>query len=238
MNKKEAEIFVLKKFGYNKESCQIRYCGNDNDQYEYRTPIRFPYIMTNPNGFLKVSEEEYREMAPDYKEKQTFVVNNKILPKFTSYDEAMEQNIVTDKNRQNESMTNLSQDTQLGISVLEGVLKEYTFNRGSRNRKVVNERLKKDGYTCQACTFRYENDGKYIIDCHHLTPISEGITITNINSLVSLCPTCHRIAHLKSPVPYNLDEIISIRKEQLQKQEKIGAWTRHVMKALAPKREK
>jgi 5-methylcytosine-specific restriction protein A len=92
----------------------------------------------------------------------------------------------------------------------------YEFDRiiksRKRNLKIIEERKKLDKHTCQACGFNLKVDKKPIIECHHLEPLSFGLRLTKIEDLVCLCPTCHRIAHLRSK-PYSVDEIKHIRNE-------------------------
>ena len=78
-----------------------------------------------------------------------------------------------------------------------------------RDGKLANLRKKKDNYTCQSCNKKYIVNNNYIIDCHHLTPMSLGSRKTELEDLISLCPTCHRIAHTRIP-PYNLSELRNI----------------------------
>ena len=75
-----------------------------------------------------------------------------------------------------------------------------------RDREVIKQRKEFDNYTCQACGYKKLINKKYIIECHHLTPISIGVRETTINDLVSLCPTCHRIVHLRQPI-YSIEEL-------------------------------
>jgi 5-methylcytosine-specific restriction protein A len=64
----------------------------------------------------------------------------------------------------------------------------------------------RDDFTCQACGFRLELNGRYVIEVHHVDPLSSGERESSLGDLVSLCPTCHRIAHLRS-LPYSVEEI-------------------------------
>jgi len=77
-----------------------------------------------------------------------------------------------------------------------------------RNVELVEKRKSIDKYTCQACGYLMKVESKYIIDCHHLEPISltNGERITTIDDLTTLCPNCHRIAHARKP-PLTLIEI-------------------------------
>ena len=90
----------------------------------------------------------------------------------------------------------------------------YEFDRKilsrHRNAGLVRQRKELDKYECKACGFSLNILGKWIIEVHHLYPFRvTGETITTINDLVSLCPTCHRISHTKN-LPYTVNEIKTI----------------------------
>lgn len=87
--------------------------------------------------------------------------------------------------------------------------KHLTTAKG-RDSQIAIDCKTRDGYTCQACHWQLHFDGKWIIDCHHKTPIKYGERETVLGDLVSLCPTCHRIAHLDNP-PLDLKDIRRIR---------------------------
>ncbi len=91
----------------------------------------------------------------------------------------------------------------------EGYRKDSTQMTSTRDRKLANARKKKDNYTCQSCKKQYKVNNKYVIDCHHLNPVSLGVRETRLDDLISLCPTCHRIAHTRTP-PYCLKELKEI----------------------------
>lgn len=83
----------------------------------------------------------------------------------------------------------------------------------ARNAGIAEARKKRDNYTCQACNFRLELGGRFVIEVHHVDPLAvAGETVTTIRDLVSLCPTCHRIAHLRSH-PYDVREIQELRSQ-------------------------
>ena len=97
---------------------------------------------------------------------------------------------------------------------LEGYKKDTYIFSTHRNKKIADERKQFDNFTCQSCGFSLSILGKFVIECHHLNPISEhGLVQTTIDDLVSLCPTCHRIAHLRKP-PYTPEEISVIQKQK------------------------
>jgi hypothetical protein len=93
--------------------------------------------------------------------------------------------------------------------VEEGLKQDKTARFRKRNAKIVALRKERDEYTCQACGFWLNANGKYIIDCHHTKPFdnSDQVRITVIEDLVCLCPTCHRIAHTRQYHPLSVQEI-------------------------------
>ncbi|WP_075478453.1 HNH endonuclease [Moritella viscosa] len=93
-------------------------------------------------------------------------------------------------------------------SAQEGYLQDRTLLSRKRDQKLVKQRKKMDNYQCQSCDFSLIIEGKSIIECHHLFPLNFGERDTKIEDLVCLCPTCHRIAHLRKN-PLNLEEIKS-----------------------------
>ena len=73
---------------------------------------------------------------------------------------------------------------------------------GSRNQSLAKQCKVRDKFACQACGFKLKLNGKYIVECHHKHPIGTGeVRETTLDDLISLCPTCHRIAHTrKEPI--------------------------------------
>lgn len=93
-------------------------------------------------------------------------------------------------------------------SVLEGIAKEITTSKRSRTRRYIEPVKARDGYKCQACGFSLSVNGSHILQVHHLNPLIEEVK-TTMNDLICLCPTCHFIAHKRTP-PYAPDEIKGI----------------------------
>jgi predicted HNH restriction endonuclease len=77
---------------------------------------------------------------------------------------------------------------------LEGDKEEITGYRIRRSAKLVKATKERDNYTCRACGFHFE---KQIVHVHHLDPISEykNPRETKLKDLITLCPTCHYLAH-------------------------------------------
>jgi len=82
-----------------------------------------------------------------------------------------------------------------------------------RSGEIMNKRKAKDEYTCQVCGFFLRTEKGYVIDCHHRDPIAKGERQTSLDDLISLCPTCHSIAHLNDNNPLSLDEIKKVRSD-------------------------
>jgi len=91
----------------------------------------------------------------------------------------------------------------------EGHKKDRNLLVTERDRQIVKKRKEKDDYTCQACNFRLNINGRFIIECHHKYSFKNSEDrVTHINDLICLCPTCHRIAHIQEP-PLSINEIKS-----------------------------
>lgn len=94
---------------------------------------------------------------------------------------------------------------------LEGYAVDRTFLQYARNATIAEERKRIDDYRCAACDFRLEIEGRFVIECHHLKPVAQsGEREVHIDELVSLCPTCHRIAHTRAE-PYSVAELKVLR---------------------------
>jgi hypothetical protein len=105
------------------------------------------------------------------------------------------------------ALNNTDQPPNTYDDAVEGQSQDHITTSLIRNRKIVQLRKEKDDYTCQACGFKLFANGINIIDCHHINPLSDtGMTLTSIDQLVCLCPTCHRIAHTRKN-PLSVEEI-------------------------------
>jgi len=90
---------------------------------------------------------------------------------------------------------------------MEGILQERRILSRTRNRLLAEARKERDQHTCQSCGFNKYIDGRSVIECHHLYPFRGAQPrVTDIDHLVSLCPTCHRLAHLRIP-PVRITEL-------------------------------
>lgn len=79
-------------------------------------------------------------------------------------------------------------------SDLEGEKDEVKGCRIRRSAKLVKKAKIRDRHRCRACDFYFENQ---IVHVHHLDPLREykRPKETKLQDLVTLCPTCHYLAH-------------------------------------------
>lgn len=92
--------------------------------------------------------------------------------------------------------------------ILEGITEEIFTSKRSRTRRFIEPVKLRDGYKCQACGLSLSVNGSSILQVHHLKPLVEEVK-TTMKDLVSLCPTCHFIAHKNTP-PYTISEVKEI----------------------------
>jgi 5-methylcytosine-specific restriction endonuclease McrA len=72
-----------------------------------------------------------------------------------------------------------------------------------RDPSLVIACLKRDEFRCRHCGFRIEAAQfrkvslaqSRILHAHHVRPLADGRRKTRLNSLITLCPNCHAIAH-------------------------------------------
>lgn len=100
------------------------------------------------------------------------------------------------------------QDNEMEGAVYTSLVRRR--ERSSRNRFLC---LSIHGHRCVICGFEpretYPTLGS-IIEVHHLQPLSALNAPREYDprrDLVPLCPNCHRMIHLRRPVPYSLEEL-------------------------------
>ena len=131
---------------------------------------------------------------------------SKTLQKFT---EVVKSTIILDNYLRSEM-----EEGEEILQGFEGKTTTHSIRQRKRNSKLLKHRKKHDDYKCQACGFKLKVKGSYVIECHHKNPLM-GEVITRLQDLISLCPTCHRIAHKQKPRPFGLDQIKEILKENI-----------------------
>lgn len=100
--------------------------------------------------------------------------------------------------------------------VLEGAVLHSVVRRRERNPRNRLLCIRIHGERCVACglepRLRYGAAGS-VIEVHHLQPLStlgEPRAYDPRTDLVPLCPTCHRAAHTRRPLPYSPRELRSL----------------------------
>lgn len=100
--------------------------------------------------------------------------------------------------------------------VVEGKRYLAEIQRLTRNQAIANQCKRRDNFTCQVCGMWLVVERKCIADCHHIAPLSQkgkdNKKITCVDDLVTLCPTCHRIAHTQTE-PLDVAAIKRIRQD-------------------------
>lgn len=112
-----------------------------------------------------------------------------------------------DEGRPSTHVLHFQIDSQRAI---EGYKRDQILYLAARDRALADQRKQLDNFSCRACGLRLSVENRFVIECHHLNPISLGQRDTSINDLVALCPTCHRIAHMREPI-YSVEEIARLR---------------------------
>lgn len=91
---------------------------------------------------------------------------------------------------------------------IEGYEKDLLMKVYARSAALAEQCKRRDNFTCQVCGLRLQVRGSYVVECHHLFPVAlAGEREVDLEDLVTLCPTCHRIAHTRRHIPLNLSEI-------------------------------
>lgn len=172
----------------------------------------FEYFKEIPSDYRKqvIDQKVYLDSNPTIqKAGYLFVVNatlDELQEKFINFlktlYESVEKRIELKPKRNVQKIFDLED-----LEAEEGYKQDKVYLYTKRNREIVDKRKELDNYTCQVCGFHLEIKGKHLIECHHKNPLSEGdVRITSINDLVSLCPTCHRIVHLRKP-HFTIEEV-------------------------------
>lgn len=93
-----------------------------------------------------------------------------------------------------EEFISISSDIDKEVKLSEGKKTKKEHEVRERNQLAVKQCKQRDNFVCQSCGFNFNN---MLVEAHHLTPQSnyDGEYEISKNDLITLCPTCHRIAH-------------------------------------------
>lgn len=87
--------------------------------------------------------------------------------------------------------------------VLYRLHRRYERDRKLVARKKAAVRKKTGRLACEVCDFESseEYDVEGVIDVHHVVPLHKiGESVTTMNDLALVCPTCHRVLHKHRPI--------------------------------------
>lgn len=98
-------------------------------------------------------------------------------------------------------------------ALMEGAVRLSTVRRRERNPRNRLLCLRIHGSNCMVCgldpALRYGDAGA-IIEVHHIQPLSSAAgerLYDPETDLIPLCPSCHRAAHTRRPMPWSPDEL-------------------------------
>ena len=97
--------------------------------------------------------------------------------------------------------------------MVEGRLMEDKVLRRVRNSAARQKCVEDSNFTCSVCGFNfykvYGEIGKNFIEVHHIKPLSSYNEEHEIlqSELVALCSNCHSMAHRRRPMPYSIEEL-------------------------------
>ncbi len=97
--------------------------------------------------------------------------------------------------------------------ILEGAVHVSVVRRRERNPRNRLLCLRIHGTACSVCGLdpaALYGDAGGIIEVHHIQPLSflgEPRTYDPENDLIPLCPSCHRAAHTRRPLPWSPEEL-------------------------------
>ena len=87
-------------------------------------------------------------------------------------------------------------------NLLEGGVTKVSVNIYERDKKAREACIKHFGCICKVCEFdfskKYGAVGEGFIHVHHIIPISEKLTVYEVNpikDLIPVCPNCHAMLH-------------------------------------------
>jgi len=93
------------------------------------------------------------------------------------------------------------------FKLFEGKSKQVLQNKYERNPFARKKCIEHYGYNCSVCGINFESKygeiGKNFIHIHHITPISEIKSLTEVNPIEDLrpvCPNCHAMIHRNNPI--------------------------------------
>jgi 5-methylcytosine-specific restriction protein A len=171
--------------------------GQPRAREVFEDPV-FRRLYQSQSATLRLLDDEAREAIADLELTETHAANAWI---------AIEDEIAM------ADRSDVSLDVQRAIERdLAGALEGETEDRRAKIKRraawladrFARERRKAGRLVCDNCAFdplalpdAYEIKARSCFDVHHTSPLDEGTRYTTTADFVLLCPTCHRLAHLR-----------------------------------------
>jgi hypothetical protein len=102
----------------------------------------------------------------------------------------------------------------------EGAVISKFVNAYERNRAARDACVAHYGAKCVVCGFdfgrEYGPEGQGLIHVHHLVPLSQihdDYEVSPIEDLRPVCPNCHLMIHVRTPIPFAIDELKEMRRQ-------------------------
>jgi 5-methylcytosine-specific restriction protein A len=153
------------------------------------------------DGSFRMAATMRHDVRPDSDEAVSHTCREVIVPMMAAMAELIGYDVVED-------------DAICDEPAFEGAIKPSLVNRRERNPRNRLLCIRLHGETCAACGLeprrRYGDIAGGIIEVHHLEPLA---SIANprpydpATDLLPLCPSCHRAAHTRRPVPWEVEDI-------------------------------
>lgn len=126
------------------------------------------------------------------------------------YIDFLDSKIKEESSLQPQTISNIEYSSSTNEDIIEkateGLIKEITFFRSSRNRVIRNKCAKRYNYKCCVCGMDFEKvygpRGHEFIEVHHIKPLSsyDGEHEIPLEDLRALCSNCHSIIHHGEPL--------------------------------------
>jgi putative restriction endonuclease len=119
-----------------------------------------------------------------------------------------------------ENIFNDIESSTLGFDLYEGGKRIGTSTYYERNRKIRDQVIEIQGYTCKACGFNFKETygdwGAGYIHVHHLNPVAANPEKKKVNpefDLAVLCANCHAMVHRRKNTLLSIEDLIKMIKQ-------------------------
>lgn len=159
-------------------------------------------IAVNRNTLKNMRDQfdpYHKNPRQGWHQRKLSISRRSVVSKYSSYTEPQMLDVVLDilnpSSQKQRIFTDVEQEeiSEDDKNYIEGETVERKVLSYKRNKRIVDACKKRDNYTCQSCSFFHDNK---IVECHHLEPLHMVKKSTiRLENLITLCPTCHRLAH-------------------------------------------